>query len=156
MFLYSSKFIGITIIIIIIIMIIIIIIIIIILMIITLLYHTYIYIYPLSLSLFSNTFEAAKSQHSEDPQSPARRTSSGRRRAKSSKVLLLMAEIRRSPPGMVLKPVNNGINYLSTRHTLPETNSLHLKNGGWKMNFLLGNPIFSCYVSFRIREGTKT
>ena len=28
--------------------------------------------------------------------------------------------------------------------TLPEANSLHLKMDGWKMKFLLGNPIFRC------------
>ena len=33
--------------------------------------------------------------------------------------------------------------------TLPKTNSLHLKINVWKMHFLLGNPIFRCYVSFR-------
>ncbi len=33
--------------------------------------------------------------------------------------------------------------------TLPETNSSHLKMDGWKMNFLLGRPIFRGYVSFR-------
>ena len=33
--------------------------------------------------------------------------------------------------------------------TLPETNSLHLKMDGWKTSFLLGRPIFRCYVSFR-------
>ena len=36
--------------------------------------------------------------------------------------------------------------------TLELTASLHLKIDGWKMNFLLGGPIFSGYVSFR--EGT--
>ena len=33
--------------------------------------------------------------------------------------------------------------------TLPETNSSHLKMDGWKMYFLLGIPIFRCYVRFR-------
>ena len=33
-------------------------------------------------------------------------------------------------------------------HT-PETNILHLKMDGWKMNFLLGRPIFSGYLCFR-------
>ena len=32
--------------------------------------------------------------------------------------------------------------------TLPETTSSHLKFCGWKMNFLLGWPIFRGYVSF--------
>ena len=31
---------------------------------------------------------------------------------------------------------------LILKHTLPEINSSHLKIGGWKMNFLLGWPIF--------------
>ena len=30
--------------------------------------------------------------------------------------------------------------------TLPETNSLPLKNDGWRMSFLLGWYIFRCYV----------
>ena len=30
--------------------------------------------------------------------------------------------------------------------TLPETNSSPLKIDGWKMNFLLGNPICRCYA----------
>jgi len=33
--------------------------------------------------------------------------------------------------------------------TLPETNSSHLKMGGWKTSFLLGCPIFRGHVSFR-------
>ena len=33
--------------------------------------------------------------------------------------------------------------------TLPETNSSHLKVGGWKTSFLLGRPIFKGHVSFR-------
>ena len=33
--------------------------------------------------------------------------------------------------------------------TLPETNSSHLKMYGWKTTFLLGMPIFRCYVNFR-------
>ena len=33
--------------------------------------------------------------------------------------------------------------------TLPETNSLPLKMDGWNTSFLLGWPIFRCYVSFR-------
>ena len=37
--------------------------------------------------------------------------------------------------------------------TLPETNSSSLKVDGWKMNFLLGRPIFRGYVSFR--EGSN-
>ena len=37
--------------------------------------------------------------------------------------------------------------------TLLQTNSSPLKIDGWKMNFLLGNPKFKCYVSFR--EGTR-
>ena len=36
--------------------------------------------------------------------------------------------------------------------TLPETNSSHLKMDGWNTSFVLGWPIFRCYVSFR--EGT--
>ena len=36
-----------------------------------------------------------------------------------------------------------------TEITLPETNSSHLKLGGWKTSFLLGCPIFRGYVSFR-------
>ena len=32
--------------------------------------------------------------------------------------------------------------------TLPETNSSHLKMGGWKTSFILGWPICHCYVSF--------
>ncbi len=45
--------------------------------------------------------------------------------------------------------------------TLPETNSLHLKMDGWKMNFLLGMLIFRGdlpslgMVSTRMRFGTK-
>ena len=35
------------------------------------------------------------------------------------------------------------------KFTLPETNSSHLKMDGWKMNFLLGWPIFRDHVSFR-------
>jgi len=35
--------------------------------------------------------------------------------------------------------------------TLPQTN-MALKIDGWKMNFLLGWPLFRCYVCFR--EGT--
>ncbi len=34
--------------------------------------------------------------------------------------------------------------------TLPETNSSHLKMDGWNTSFLLGWPIFRCYVSFRL------
>ena len=37
--------------------------------------------------------------------------------------------------------------------TLPETNSSHLKMDGWKTSFLLGRPIFRCYVSFREGKG---
>ncbi len=37
-------------------------------------------------------------------------------------------------------------------NTLPETNSSPLKMDGWNTTFLLGRPIFRCYVSFR--EGT--
>ena len=33
--------------------------------------------------------------------------------------------------------------------TLHETNSSHLKMDGWNTSFLLGWPIFRCYVSFR-------
>ena len=33
--------------------------------------------------------------------------------------------------------------------TLPETNSSHLKMDGWNTSFLLGWPVFRCYVSFR-------
>ena len=33
--------------------------------------------------------------------------------------------------------------------TLPETNSLHMKIDGWNTNFLLGWPVFRCYVSVR-------
>ena len=33
--------------------------------------------------------------------------------------------------------------------TLPETNSSHLKMDVWNTSFLLGRPIFRCYVSFR-------
>ena len=33
--------------------------------------------------------------------------------------------------------------------TLPETNSLHMKMDGWNTSFLLGWPIFRCYVSVR-------
>ena len=33
--------------------------------------------------------------------------------------------------------------------TLPETNSSPLKLDGWNTTFLLGRPIFRCYVSFR-------
>ena len=33
--------------------------------------------------------------------------------------------------------------------SLPETNSSHLKMDGWNTRFLLGRPIFRCYVSFR-------
>ena len=36
-----------------------------------------------------------------------------------------------------------------TEITLPETNSSHLKMGGWKTSFLLECPIFRGYVSFR-------
>ena len=32
--------------------------------------------------------------------------------------------------------------------TLPETNSSHLKMNGWNTSFLLGWPIFRCYVCF--------
>ena len=39
------------------------------------------------------------------------------------------------------------------QHTLPETNSLHLKIDGWNTTFLLGRPIFRFYVSFR--EGSR-
>ena len=35
------------------------------------------------------------------------------------------------------------------RTTLSETNSSHLKMDGWNTTFLLGWPIFRCYVSFR-------
>ena len=35
------------------------------------------------------------------------------------------------------------------RGTLPETNSSPLKMDGWNTTFLLGRPIFRCYVSFR-------
>ena len=35
------------------------------------------------------------------------------------------------------------------RYTLPETNSSPLKMDGWNTSFLLGWPIFRCYVSFR-------
>ena len=37
----------------------------------------------------------------------------------------------------------------SLKVTLPETNSLPLKMDGWNTSFLLGNPIFRGYVSFR-------
>ena len=33
--------------------------------------------------------------------------------------------------------------------TLPETDSSHLKMDSWNTSFLLGWPIFRCYVSFR-------
>ncbi len=33
--------------------------------------------------------------------------------------------------------------------TLPKTNSSHLKMGGWNTTFLLGMPIFRCYVRFQ-------
>ena len=33
--------------------------------------------------------------------------------------------------------------------TLQWTNSMHLKMDGWNISFLLGWPIFRCYVSFR-------
>ena len=35
------------------------------------------------------------------------------------------------------------------KFTRPETNSSPLKMDGWKTSFLLGWPIFRCYVSFR-------
>ena len=35
---------------------------------------------------------------------------------------------------------------LSEDYTIPETNSSNLKIGGWKMNFVLGWPIFGGYV----------
>ncbi len=35
------------------------------------------------------------------------------------------------------------------RYTLPETNIDHWKMDGWNTTFLLGRPIFRCYVSFR-------
>ena len=40
------------------------------------------------------------------------------------------------------------------QNTLPETNSSHLKMDGWKMNFLLGWPIFRCelLVSGRVNQ----
>ena len=41
---------------------------------------------------------------------------------------------------------------VQTGFTLPETNSSPLKMDGWNTSFLLGWPIFRCYVSFR--EGT--
>ena len=37
----------------------------------------------------------------------------------------------------------------SLKVTLPETNSLPLKMDGWNTSFLLGNPIFRGFVSFR-------
>ena len=37
----------------------------------------------------------------------------------------------------------------SEASTLLETNSWHLKIDGWNTSFLLGWPIFRCYVSFR-------
>ena len=43
--------------------------------------------------------------------------------------------------------------YLKELYTVPETNSSHLKMDGWKTTFLLGRPIFRCYVSFR--EGSQ-
>ena len=34
-------------------------------------------------------------------------------------------------------------------YTLPETYELHLKMDGCNTSFLLGSPIFRCYLSFR-------
>ena len=37
----------------------------------------------------------------------------------------------------------------SLKLVLPETNSSHLKKGGWKTTFLLGRLIFRGYVKLR-------
>ena len=39
--------------------------------------------------------------------------------------------------------------------TLPEANSSHLKMDGWNTSFVLGWPIFRCYISFREGNGNK-
>ena len=54
-----------------------------------------------------------------------------------------------SPPGFP-NPVQRCFTWMSQEvSSLPETNSLHLKMDGWKMNFLWGLPIFRGHVSFR-------
>ena len=40
-------------------------------------------------------------------------------------------------------------------HSLKLTASLPLKMDGWNTTFLLGRPIFRCYVSFREGKGNK-
>ena len=42
---------------------------------------------------------------------------------------------------------SDGISFF--KGTPPETNSSHLKMDGWNTTFLLGRPIFRCYVSSR-------
>ena len=39
--------------------------------------------------------------------------------------------------------------FRGSKHLLTETNSSHLKMDDWNTSFLLGWPIFRCYVSFR-------
>ena len=48
--------------------------------------------------------------------------------------------------------VFGSVSFNYTCFTLPETNSSHLEMDGWNTSFLLGWPIFRCYVSYR--EGT--
>ena len=41
-----------------------------------------------------------------------------------------------------------GTQVIHAKYNFPETNSSHLKIGGWKTTFLLGRPVFRGYVSF--------
>ena len=62
-----------------------------------------------------------------------------------------MSTMSRSSAGDVPGPkdswIESGPGFLGG--TLPETNSSHLKMGGWNTSFLLGWPNFRGYVSFR-------
>ena len=51
--------------------------------------------------------------------------------------------------GYVCQHISCGTVRFNDFVTLPETNSSPLKMDGWNTTFLLGTPIFRCYVSFR-------
>ena len=55
-----------------------------------------------------------------------------------------------SPAHVLVYPLNKPLTNLTT---LPDTNSSHLKMDGWNISFLLGWPIFRCYVSVYKSKG---
>ena len=61
--------------------------------------------------------------------------------------------MERAPKGKACLPVPSIFMCYVSETTLPETNSSHLKIGGWKMNFLLGPSIFLGAFAVICREG---